>query len=83
MHNGFVFDGKHGVRAYIRKFWGIDVEVLFIGAISKILFNRVFILPISDLAFPTFHVAMTSLNYDTKLVFFMHIYLQKKEVCDK
>ena len=72
MHNAFVFDGRHGVKAYLWKSMGVVMWQFCLLECLNYLFDRIFILPIGDLAFPTTHVAMTQLKYATIVVFFTH-----------
>ena len=53
MHNAFVFDGKHGVRAYLQKIEdNTNVAILFVG-VSQNFVHVVVFLPSGGLAHPT------------------------------
>ena len=56
MCNAFVFDGRHGDKAYIKVERSTNVVIFFIGRSRNTLFSGVFILPIGNSACSTTHV---------------------------
>ena len=49
MHNAFVFDGRHGVKAYLQKLKGsTNVAIFFIGVSGNSFLSEVFVLPIDN-----------------------------------